>query len=86
MTKHTIRDPDYDTPRREHNDEFMHRIMNYGCPAGALIQGFILEGLRIYAEQCVAYGPEHFDSGLMNGEAWVACAKFYLNELREHQS
>lgn len=35
--------------RRETNEEFMVRIMNFGCPTGALIQMFIIEALRVYA-------------------------------------
>jgi hypothetical protein len=83
--KHTVYDPDTEERRREYNDEFIQRIMNFGCPAGALMHGFILEGLRMYAEECIKAGPKKFDSGFMNGRAWLACAQFYLDELKEHQ-
>jgi hypothetical protein len=86
MTKHTVRDEETGERRRENNNEFMQRILTAGCPAGSLIHSFVLEGLRIYADMCIKKGPEHFDSGFMNGKAWIACAQFYIDELKEHQA
>lgn len=34
----------------ETNEQFIARIMNFGCPTGPLIQAFVIQSLRKYAE------------------------------------
>lgn len=69
---------------RETNEEFMSRIMSYGCPTGALVQPFVLEGLRVYCEMFLLHGkqdwPEH---GLISYDAWEATAKWLKEELEK---
>lgn len=62
---------------KEHktNTEFITELMEFGCPTGALIQPFIIEALASYSHRVTQLGPDHFDSPLISGEAWVATAK-----------
>jgi hypothetical protein len=68
------------TRKPETNTEFVTRVIDFSRN-GALMNAFVIEGLRLYAEQCVKRGAAHFDSGLINGAAWVACAEEYIREL-----
>lgn len=64
---------------RETNEEFIARVMNYGCPTGALIQPFIIEALTQYAARCsVEPIPEN---GLIDPEAWMETAQWLKSEL-----
>ena len=65
----------------ENNDEFVMRLMTFGCPTGALVQPFIMQAIEYYAAKCIELGPETFESGLLSGEAWVATAKHVKEEL-----
>lgn len=49
-------------------------LMNYS-PRGAICQAFIMEAIMKYAEACSKADPATFDSGFMNGQAWVDVAK-----------
>jgi hypothetical protein len=55
------------------NDKFVAHLMNYSRH-GVLMQAFILEAMRKYAEACKAADPMIFDSALLNGKAWQGCA------------
>lgn len=63
------------------NEEFMQRLMTQGCPTGALIQAFIISALDNYSKKCIEAGPKPFDSGFLNGEAWIETAKHVQAEL-----
>lgn len=43
--------------------------------AGALIQPFVIEAIRHYADACIAKGPRYFDSPMLNGTAWIRAAE-----------
>lgn len=64
----------------ETNEQFVLRLMRFS-DHGALMQAFILEALRRYAEQCVKAGPEVFESPLLSGKAWHGTAQEALKEL-----
>lgn len=70
--------------RNETNDQFMRRIMNFGCPTGALSHAFILTALEKYAAQCIEAGPAVFDSPFISGEGWVKTAEWIKAEVDSH--
>lgn len=55
------------------NEDLVRDLMNYN-PTGALCQAMIVQAIREYVNTVVVAGPEKFDTGLLNGEAWVRCA------------
>lgn len=55
------------------NVEFITFMMEFS-KHGALMQAFILEGARKYAEACAKADPAVFESALLSGKAWVSCA------------
>jgi len=65
------------------NVQVVKRLMEYSNH-GAIMQPFVLEAIRRYAEQCIAAGPAHFDSPMLHGAAWVGCAKEARAALIEH--
>lgn len=67
--------------KRENNEEFMVRIMNFGCPTGPLVHAFILEGLINYAERVIANPPP---DGAVSGDAWKRTAEFVQAEINKH--
>ena len=67
--------------RRETNVEFVTRIMEYGCPTGALVQPFIIEAIRRYAAEC-AVNPIP-ENGLISPEAWMETAQWITSELEK---
>lgn len=69
--------------KRRTNEELVSDLMNFG-PAGALQQAFVLTAIEKYAQQCIAAGPEAFDSGLISGRAWIIAAEHMLAELKNH--
>lgn len=68
----------------ETNTEFLDRIMNFGCPTGALVQVFILQGLDASSKAVIASGAEKNDTPMVSGEAWVRTAEFVRRELDKH--
>jgi len=64
----------------EDNAAFVARLMSFS-DHGALMQAFVLEALRRYADQCVKAGPDVFESPLLSGKAWHGCAKELQAEL-----
>lgn len=67
----------------ETNIEFMERIMNF-CPHGPLIQAFVLEALRQYAET-VADPKVHIpDTALLSGQAWKRTGEWLSGQLEAH--
>jgi hypothetical protein len=62
------------------NEEFLVHLMNFSRN-GALMQGFIMEGLRIYSEQVLEMDDE--DRAKMNKsfipyDSWASCAREML--------
>jgi len=55
------------------NEDLVLNLMQFS-PRGALCQAFVITAIQKYAQQCVAAGAEKFDSGLMNGQAWIDIA------------
>lgn len=65
----------------ETNEQFIVRIMNFGCPTGPLIQAFVIEALRKYAEAVSSAPAESLDSPFLSGESWKATAIWLKTEL-----
>ena len=66
---------------RKTNTELIVELMEYS-PTGALAQVFILEAVRRYAKKVASADPAEIDYGVISGEAWVATAKHFVQELR----
>lgn len=64
----------------ETNVQFITRVMEHSR-CGALMQAFIIEAVSKYATACAQKPASTFDSNLLNGEAWLACAKELEAEL-----
>lgn len=68
----------------ETNTEFVTRLMEEGgTTSGALIQPFVLEAVRIYAEQVRAGPASHFGNAMISGEAWKRAAEDALAMLQD---
>lgn len=67
----------------ETNAEFMDRIMNF-CPTGALVQAFVLEALRRYAEQVADPAVNIQDTPLLSGKAWKRTGVWVLDQVEKH--
>ena len=61
-------------PRRKSNEEFVTDLMNYSR-FGGLVQVFVIEAIRSYAEAMATADPAKFDSDLLNGKAWIGVAQ-----------
>jgi len=70
------------SPPTETNKQFMQRIMTVGCPTGALIQAFVIEGLIAYCYEVKASEGER-DNGLINSAAWRRTGDWLLTELEK---
>lgn len=73
--------PHPDAP--ETNEEFLIRLLEWSR-SGALMQGYVMEALRIYSEQVIAMPEDqraNMDRGLIAYSAWESCAKEFLEEL-----
>jgi hypothetical protein len=65
----------------ETNEEFVSRIMNFGCPTGALIQAFVIEALSQY---CAIVEENHVpDTPFMLGSTWKATGAWLKSELEK---
>jgi hypothetical protein len=71
--------------RRKTNTQFITRLMEY-ARSGPLMQAFVLEAVSKYADRCAAADPSDFDSPLLNGAAWHACAVEAQQTLKDHLS
>lgn len=65
------------------NEEVIVDLMNFSRH-GALMQAFMIEGLRRYARQCIAAGPEALDTPYLSGRAWHGCAVELSEALTSH--
>ena len=68
---------------RETNEELVARVMSFP-KSGPLMQIFVIEALRRYAEQCAETPPEKMNFGPINGNAWKRCAVELHGELSKH--
>lgn len=68
--------------KHETNEEFIVRVMNFGCPTGGLIQAFIVEALCSYAADVVT-SEETWDNGLISSVAWKRTGQWLLDELNK---
>ena len=65
----------------ESNEEFMRRVMTFGCPTGPLIHVLIFQGLMQFCRQVVAKSAESMDSPMVSGAAWRTTASWLGGEL-----
>ncbi|USM11453.1 hypothetical protein vBCbaSRXM_8 [Citromicrobium phage vB_CbaS-RXM] len=66
------------------NEEFIQHLMNYS-DSGALMQGYLMEALRIYSEQVLRMSDTdraRMDEGLIPYAAWERCATEALAKLK----
>jgi hypothetical protein len=67
----------------ETNEQFVARIMEFP-KSGPIMQIFVVEALRRYAEQCAAVDAAKLDTGPISGHAWKRCAIELRDELNKH--
>lgn len=67
----------------ETNSEFIDRIMSF-CPTGALVQAFVLEALRRYAEDVADPAVQIPDTPLLSGQAWKRTGVWVLDQVEQH--
>ena len=59
-----------DNLKRMTNEEFVIYLMNFSS-TGALVQSFVIEALRVYAEKVTENGePEDDGKSIVNPKAW----------------
>ena len=71
--------------KEQSNIEFLCDVMNYS-QHGAMMQMFVMEALRRYADQCVEGEQEileGMEGTMFSGPAWVGCAKEIQEKMRE---
>lgn len=69
--------------RRQTNTEFMVNLLEFSR-SGVLMHAFVLEGLRLYAQEVMKADPEDLGNAMISGNAWQLCAKEYLEKIGEH--
>lgn len=65
----------------ETNEEFITRVMNFGCPTGGLIQPFLIEALYHYCEAVIKAEPVETENGFLAPGAWKRTAEWLKSEL-----
>lgn len=53
------------------NKAFISKLMDH---PNALVQAFVITAIDKYAQQCIKAGAAEFNSGLLNGQAWINAA------------
>ena len=67
--------------KRLTNEEFVIYLMNYSSN-GALVQSFVIEALRFYAEKVTENGePEDDGKSIVNPKAWYNTGKEVLEKV-----
>lgn len=61
--------------RKLRTNEDLVRDLMTNSRHGTLAQAFVIEAITRYADQCAAADPKTFDSGMLNGVAWVSIAQ-----------
>lgn len=72
-----------ETNGRESNEQLVARIMDTP-KSGPLMQVFVVEALRRYAEQCADADPVKLTVGPISGHAWKRCAVELKEEIARH--
>ena len=67
----------------ETNEQLIARVMSFP-KSGPIMQIFIVEGLRQYAEQCANATAEKLQVGPISGHAWKRCAIELRDEINKH--
>lgn len=67
----------------ETNEQFVARIME-SPKSGPIMQIFVVEALRRYAEQCADAPAEKLQTGPISGHAWKRCAIELRDEMNKH--
>ena len=67
----------------ETNADFVARLMEFPR-SGPLMQVFIVEALRRYAEQCEGASVETMHLGPISGAHWKRCAIELRDEINKH--
>lgn len=68
----TEEETEEDGPQPDTNVTRVTHLMESGSP---LMQCFVIEAIGKYAALCLQKDAKFFDSGFMNGAAWIDCAK-----------
>ena len=71
------------TTGHETNEQFVARVMEFP-KSGPIMQIFIVEALRKYAEACATADAAKMDTGPISGHAWKRCAIELRDELNKH--
>jgi hypothetical protein len=71
------------TNGKETNEQFIARIMSFGCPTGPLIQAFVIEALFRYSTSVMQTDAAALDSPLISGDAWKKTAEWLDEQLAE---
>lgn len=67
----------------ETNEQFVARVMEF-AKSGPIMQIFIVEALRKYAEACAVADAAKMDTGPISGHAWKRCAIELRDEINKH--
>lgn len=67
---------------RTTNVEFVTELMEF-ANSGPIIQAFVLEALRLYAESVVQNQEQIPDNGFISRRLWVGCAEEVLAKIEE---
>ena len=65
----------------ETNEEFIARIMSWGCPTGPMIQMFVIEALGAYCAHIKEVGTGWPDTYVISPKAWETTAEWLGEEL-----
>lgn len=60
-------------PKHKSNTAFITDLMDF-ARSGPLMHAFVMEAITQYADRCAKADPSVFDSPLLSGTAWHACA------------
>jgi hypothetical protein len=66
---------------RKTNVQIVEHIMDFGNPMKQLV---IMTAIEKYPKMCLEHPASTFESGLINGEAWLHACREILRELDEH--
>jgi len=67
----------------ETNEQLVARVMAF-ARSGPIMQIFIVEALRKYAEACAVAEASKLDTGPISGHAWKRCAIELRDEINKH--
>lgn len=68
---------------RETNEQLVARLMSFP-KSGPIMQVFVIEALRRYAEQCATADAAKLDLGPISGAHWKRCAVELRDEIAKH--